>query len=223
MSIDEKFIQEYQCLIGCDEVGRGPIAGPVNGCSVRITQNNKNLLNELQLLGVTDSKKLTQKKRLAILEKLNIEVSNIEINKKYNVKFNENEFSFVVCERSPEEIDKINILQASLACMQSSSNELVLDNTKVLVDGNKIFDSLGESVEAIVKGDSKSTVIGLASIIAKEYRDLLMESYDKKFPGYFLKKNAGYPTKDHKQAVVDLGVTPIHRKSFKGVKEYLVE
>ena len=222
MSIDENFIQNYKCLIGCDEVGRGPIAGPVNACSVRVTKENRMLLTELKILGVTDSKKLSQKKRLAILEKLNIQITEIKINKKYTVKTAVGEFSYVVSEKSPEEIDKINILQASLGCMQSSSNILVLDNSKILVDGNKVFESLGDSIEAVVKGDSKSTVIGLASIIAKEYRDQLMEAYDKKFPGYSLKKNAGYPTKVHKQAVIDLGVTPIHRKTFKGVKEYLV-
>lgn len=221
MSIDKQFIQKYQCLIGCDEVGRGPIAGPVNACSVSITQKNMGLLQKLSLLGVTDSKKLTRKKRLLILDQLKINISSLELNKKYTVKFYDGEFSFVVSEKSPIEIDKINILQASLACMQSSSNKLVQANTKVLVDGNKVFDSLGDSIEAIVKGDSKSILIGLASIIAKEYRDLLMDNFDKKYPGYFFKNNAGYPTKDHKQAVMDLGVTPIHRKSFKGVKEHL--
>lgn len=222
MSIDEKYIQNYNCLIGCDEVGRGPIAGPVNACSVRVTQKNKKLLEELKSLGVTDSKKLSQKKRLGILEKLNIQISAIDINKQYTSITEAGEFSYVVSEKSPEEIDKINILQASLACMQSSSNKLVLDNSKVLVDGNKVFESKAYSIEAVIKGDSKSTVIGLASIIAKEYRDQLMESYDKEFPGYYLAKNAGYPTKVHKQAVVELGVSPIHRKTFKGVKEFLV-
>lgn len=222
MNFDEFYFQTFNCLIGCDEVGRGPIAGPVNACSVRVTNKNQKILLELKSLGVTDSKKLSKKKRLAILEKLQVQISEIKINKKYTVQTQLGEFSFVISEISPEEIDKINILQASLKCMQTSSNKLVLENSKVLVDGNKTFESNCVAIEAVVKGDSKSTVIGLASIIAKEYRDQLMETYDTEYPGYSLKKNAGYPTKAHKQAVIDLGVTPIHRKSFKGVREYLV-
>lgn len=221
MSIDNNFFNNFDCLIGCDEVGRGPIAGPVNACSVRLKKEDKNLLKEFELLGVTDSKKLTQKKRLNILKSLQIDLNKIKLNEEFVISYKDNQFSFIVSEKSPEEIDKINILQAALGCMQISSNNLVLSNSKVLVDGNKTFDSLGESIEAVVKGDSKSSVIGLASIIAKEYRDNLMAEFDQEFPGYSLAKNAGYPTKAHKQAVIDLGVTPIHRKSFKGVKEYL--
>jgi ribonuclease HII len=219
--LDIEFLNLYDELIGCDEVGRGPIAGPVNGCAVRVSKVNKGLITFLESLGVTDSKKLTTKKRLIILEKLGIDLEILTVHKKYNIKLDQGEFSFVIGEHSPEDIDRINILQASLSCMKNASLPLIEKKSKILVDGNKTFEIENSDIEAIVKGDSKSTVIALASIIAKEYRDLLMQKYDLQYPGYGLARHAGYPTKAHKEAVVELGVTPIHRKSFKGVKEYV--
>ena len=127
----------------------------------------------------------------------------------------------MVCECSPQEIDDINILQASLKCMQTASNSLMQDNSIVLVDGNQVFKTTATKIESITKGDSKSTIIALASIIAKEFRDEKMLKYATLYPGYLLEKNAGYPTKAHKEAVIKLGITPIHRKSFKGVKEFV--
>lgn len=219
--MDIEYFEKFDILIGCDEVGRGPIAGPVSGCAVSITSHNSNLIKYLQGFGVTDSKKLTTKKRLKILDDLKIDLSILKVDELYTVTTEHGHFDFVIGEHSPEEIDKINILQASLSCMKKASLKLIKANSKILVDGNKTFDIPSASVEAVVKGDSKSTVIAMASIIAKEYRDLLMAKYDEVYPGYGLAKHAGYPTKAHKEAVVNLGVTPIHRKSFKGVKEYV--
>jgi len=219
--LDIEIFNKYDELIGCDEVGRGPIAGPVNGCAVRVSKENLSLITYLKSLGVTDSKKLTTKKRLIILEKLGIDLESLTIHKEYNIKREQGEFHFVVGEHSPADIDNINILQASLSCMKNASIPLVKNNSKILIDGNKTFEIEGADIEAVVKGDSKSTVIALASIIAKEYRDLLMQKYDMQYPGYGLARHAGYPTKAHKEAVSRLGITPIHRKSFKGVKEYV--
>lgn len=215
------YFSNYKTLIGCDEVGRGPIAGPVNGCAVSIEMENKKLLTILLEMGVTDSKKLTHKKRTLILEKLGIELNQIKMDHVYEIKFREYSFSFCISEHSPKVIDRINILQASLSCMKNACSVLVKNKTKILIDGNKIFELENIDTEAVVKGDSKSIVIGLASIIAKEYRDLLMTKLDKKYPGYGLARHAGYPTEFHREAVIKLGVTPIHRKTFKGVKEYL--
>lgn len=221
MEFDQAYFENYEGVIGCDEVGRGPIAGPVNACAVYINQENKSLVKHLSDLGVTDSKKLSSKKRIKILESFGIDPLSISLNKVTKIPTEYGEFLFVVSEKSPEQIDQINILQAALLCMKESSDKLITDNNIVLVDGNKTFESKAKEIQAVVKGDSKSCVIGLASIIAKEFRDKKMEGYEKVFPGYGLGKNAGYPTKVHKEALVSLGITPIHRKTFKGVKELI--
>ena len=212
-------------LAGCDEVGRGPLAGPVVGSCVYIETKylNKENLDLLLELGVTDSKKLSSKKRLKILNELNIDF-NI-INQKVDLVINEN-FKITYSTRvlSNEIVDEINILRASLRAMSEAFVDCHLDSLfgTVLIDGNKLLDTDISNVEEkfIVKGDSKSALIALASIIAKEYRDLLMEKLSIQYPGYGLERHAGYPTKVHKEAIVNLGVTPIHRKTFKGVKEY---
>jgi ribonuclease HII len=217
---DLKFFETYDDIIGCDEVGRGPIAGPVNGCAVLINKKDKNLVSFLQNLNVTDSKKLSTKKRLTILDSLNIDVTTLKVNNPYRVSTLDGEFHFVLGEKSPQEIDDLNILQASLLCMKEASAHFVSKKSIILIDGNKSFDSQSE-VQTVIKGDTKSTIIAIASIIAKEFRDHLMQEYDKEFPGYGLAAHAGYPTVKHKEAVKNLGVTEIHRKSFKGVKEYI--
>lgn len=216
--MDIDLLKDHSTLIGCDEVGRGPIAGPVNACAVGIC--NPRGIESLMELNVTDSKKLTKKKRNAILDKLDIKVKEIELNKTYTIKLTSGDFSFCVTEHCHEEIDQMNILQASLSAMKKASDLLNFENALVLIDGNKTFESTHET-QAVVKGDSKSVVIGLASIIAKTYRDEKMQEFDKKYPGYYLAKNAGYPTKEHKLAVEKIGPSPIHRKTFKGVKEFL--
>lgn len=222
MNIDKKYLKDYKCLVGCDEVGRGPIAGPVVACAVKFKSDSKNLVEALLDLNVTDSKKLSEKKRSVILEKLRINVRDLEVGKVYKKKYQDFSFKFCLMDHSPEDIDRINILQASLSAMRRASDALInrkSSQVKVLVDGNKVFESKGD-VDFVIKGDSKVVAIGLASIIAKNFRDELMKDYDGLYPGYGLSKHAGYPTKEHKLAVTKLGPTPIHRRSFKGVKEH---
>lgn len=216
--LDKKYLQKYNILIGCDEVGRGPIAGPVNACAVKITDTKT--IDALLKLNVTDSKKLTDKKRTKILQALNIDVTSLNLNQKYSIKLDGLNFDFCLSEHAPSEIDRMNILQASLSAMKNASDNLVEENSLIIIDGNKSFTS-SVATETVVKGDAKSVCIGLASIIAKNFRDEKMHQFDKQYPGYNLKKNAGYPTQEHKDAVKNIGPSPIHRKSFKGVKEFL--
>ena len=218
---DLDYLFKFDNLIGCDEVGRGPIAGPVNSCAVAIESHQSDLIEKLSKLNVTDSKKLTDKKRKKILESLSIDVTKIDQNKIYENSALGEKFSFVIGEHSHEDIDRMNILQASLSAMKIASDKLIQGNTKILVDGNKTFDSAAADIEFVIKGDSKFVIIGLASIIAKVFRDEKMKALNILYPGYNLAKHAGYPTKEHRDAVKKLGPCKIHRKSFKGVKEYL--
>lgn len=221
----QKLSNHNPTITGIDEVGRGPLAGPVVSCSVSFTQKLKDenefeeFLNLLSSFNVTDSKKLTINKRKKIIEDLSIE---LDIDQKKTIIVSENaQLNYFISEISVDEIDKINILNASLKSMKNSFENLKTHTGIVLIDGNKKFKTDYESTyETVVKGDSKSLLIGLASIIAKEYRDLLMSDYDEKYPGYFWKDNAGYGTKKHLDAILELGVTPIHRTTFKGVKEH---
>lgn len=226
---EELFPQADYCL-GTDEVGRGPLAGPVVSCTVkmRCSASNKawsKALASLAELGITDSKKLTEKKRQSLLERLAIDISKVSINQIYENSL----FDFVVTEADHEVIDELNIHHASLFAMKQGVERLIAlepKRTLVLVDGKWKF-PLSEKysdlvVQApIIKGDSKSLLIGVASIIAKEYRDLLMKKLDQLYPGYGLKDHSGYPTPKHKSAIEKLGPCTIHRKSFKGVKEFL--
>jgi ribonuclease HII len=220
--MDKNLLAEYKSIIGCDEVGRGPLAGPVNAAAVKIEKSNT--LKSLHGLSVTDSKKLTHKKREKILNSLNIDINDIKLGQKklidIETEFGKVEFSFCVTEHTPAQIDKLNILAASLSAMKSASEELADKGSLILIDGNKSFESKFKT-EPVVKGDSKSVAIGMASIIAKVFRDEKMAALDKKYPGYNLAKHAGYPTKEHRDAIKKIGPSPIHRKTFKGVKEYL--
>lgn len=184
-----KFDQDYETpIIGVDEVGRGPLAGPVISAAIIL---NKEKIPE----GINDSKKLSKKKR---------EVINEELISKH---------SFAIGVASVEEIDKINILQASLLAMKRAVLNLNIKPQTILVDGNKLPD-LEYNMYPIIKGDSKSISIAAASIIAKVYRDKLMQDLSLQYPGYYWEKNSGYGTKQHLLALNNLGVTPIHRKSF---------
>jgi ribonuclease HII len=217
--MDLKYFKKFDSLIGVDEVGRGPIAGPVVACGVFVSKDNCSILKSLLKLNVTDSKKLSTKKREAILFSLNIDTSKLRMNKLYECSVENHSFHFVLHSKTPAHIDKVNILQASLQSMKQCSDLLERDKSHTLIDGNKIFES--NSCEAVIKGDSKSLVIAMASIIAKEYRDHLMQKYALEYPGYGLERHAGYPTKAHKEAVARLGISPIHRKTFGGVKEWI--
>ena len=184
-----KFDQVYETpIIGVDEVGRGPLAGPVISAAIIL---NKEKIPE----GINDSKKLSKKKREVINEEL---IS---------------QHSFAIGIASVEEIDKINILQASLLAMKRAVLNLNIKPQTILVDGNKLPD-LKYNMYPIIKGDSKSISIAAASIIAKVYRDKLMQDLSLQYPGYYWEKNSGYGTKQHLLALNNLGVTPIHRKSF---------
>ena len=184
-----KFDQVYETpIIGVDEVGRGPLAGPVISAAIVL---NKEKIPE----GINDSKKLSKKKREVINEEL---IS---------------QHSFAIGIASVEEIDKINILQASLLAMKRAVLNLNIQPQTILVDGNKLPD-LEYNMYSIIKGDSKSISIAAASIIAKVYRDKLMQDLSLQYPGYYWEKNSGYGTKQHLLALNNLGVTPIHRKSF---------
>ena len=184
-----KFDQAYETpIIGVDEVGRGTLAGPVISAAIIL---NKEKIPE----GINDSKKLSKKKREVINEEL---IS---------------QHSFAIGMASVEEIDKINILQASLLAMKRAVLNLNIKPQTILVDGNKLPD-LEYNMYPIIKGDSKSISIAAASIIAKVYRDKLMQDLSLQYPGYYWEKNSGYGTKQHLLALNSLGVTPIHRKSF---------
>lgn len=181
---------------GVDEVGRGPLIGAVVAAAVILDPDNP-------IEGLTDSKKLSEKRR----EELSILIKK-------------NALSWSLGRAEVEEIDKLNILHASLLAMKRAVEGLNVPATHCLIDGNRCPD-LNCSSEAIVKGDLKEPAIGAASIIAKVARDNEMKTLDKKYPGYGLAKHKGYPTKQHLQALSDLGITPIHRKSFAPVKRLM--
>ena len=222
-------------IAGCDEVGRGPLAGPVVAACVAIKILNynqlevANFLKELHSLGIKDSKKISDKKRKEIickfhgLSKYILDVFSNETNQKIIINYSKN-----ICIQisiqflSPLEIDKINILNASLEGMRRAALNVCDLSGVILIDGNKKFKSISELIEleSIVKGDTKSLLIGLASIIAKDCRDHHMNELSREFPVYEWDRNAGYPTKNHLQAIKIYGITKFHRRTFKGVKEY---
>ena len=175
-------------IAGVDEVGRGCLAGQVIGASVILKRPIK---------GLMDSKRLSSKKRE--------DLSQIII---------ENSI-FAIGAADSQEIDQINILQASLLAMQRSLEKLHMQPKKVLVDGNHIFETSIE-IEAIVGGDNLIPSISAASIVAKVFRDRLMMAYSKEFPNYGFDKHKGYPTKLHKEMLKEYGLTRIHRRTFKG-------
>lgn len=194
---EEKAAQSgFLTIAGVDEAGRGPLAGPVVSAAVVLPRDFPDE-------GITDSKKLTPKKR----------------DRLYDVIFDK-ALAVGVGLAEPDEIDRINILQASLLSMARAVTDLGIKPDYLLIDG--IFTIAHEATqEAIKKGDSLSISIAAASIIAKVTRDRIMESYDRLYPEYGFSSHKGYPTKKHKDAIAAAGVSPIHRKSFKGVIEHL--
>ena len=182
----------YTLIAGVDEVGRGPLAGPVAATAIIMPK-------DCYIEGVTDSKKVSPKKRKElknqILEKA-IAVSTIFINEKI--------------------IDEVNIYEATKLAMYQAINELDPKPDYVLIDAMPL--DLDIPHESIIKGDEKSFTIACASIIAKEARDELMDEFDQKYPEYDFKQNKGYPTKKHRNALLTYGVTPIHRRTYGPVK-----
>lgn len=183
-------------VAGVDEVGRGPLAGPVVAAAVILP-------NEFDLCGLTDSKKISAKAR----ERLNEEIRDVAVD-------------YFIAEASVAEIDEINILQASLLAMRRAVLGLKQMPEHALVDGNKL-PTLPCAATAVVGGDLTEPSISAASIIAKVYRDAMMSDYAKQYPGYGLEKHMGYPTKQHLEALLTLGVTPIHRRTFGPVRRLL--
>lgn len=180
-------------IAGVDEAGRGPLAGPVMAAAV--------ILNpDVHIDGLMDSKKLSEKKRNLL-----------------SIEIREKALAWSVARAEVEEIDNINILQASLLAMCRAVMSLNVRPHKVLVDGNQC-PNLDIPVEAIVKGDSLIAEISAASILAKVARDAEMKCLDEQYPGYGLAGHKGYPTAKHILALKQLGPSVIHRRSFKPVR-----
>lgn len=190
----DKFLYEneyknkgYKLIAGVDEVGRGPLAGPVV-CACCIMSDDI-------VDGVDDSKKLSKTKREKLYEQI-IEKS----------------LAYSICQIDHEKIDEINILNATKLCMQNCINTLKIKPDVVFIDAVKL--DVDVETVSIIKGDAKSYTIGCASILAKVYRDRLMEEYAKLYQGYGFEKNSGYGTKQHIEKIKEIGPCQIHRKTF---------
>lgn len=183
-------------IAGVDEAGRGPLAGPVYAAAV--------ILNGAQIEGLNDSKKLSQHKRELLFDEIITKAAG-----------------YAITWASPEEIDKFNILQATFLAMQRAVEQLKIKPNFIQVDGNKYPPNLKIPGEAIVKGDGKVPEIMAASILAKVSRDHYMEQMAEQYPQYNFAKHKGYPTAEHRNAIKQFGISPIHRKTFGGVKEFL--
>ncbi|NNO01065.1 ribonuclease HII [Vibrio sp. B1-2] len=186
----------YVLIAGVDEVGRGPLVGDVVTAAVILDPNNP-------IEGLADSKKLSEKKRLALFP---------EIKQKA--------LAWSVGRCSPAEIDELNILQATMVAMQRAIAGLAIQPDLVLIDGNRVPQLPMHSI-AVVKGDMRVAQISAASIIAKVVRDKEMEALDKLYPQFGFAQHKGYPTKAHFAAIEQHGVIAEHRKSFKPVKRVL--
>lgn len=182
---------------GCDEAGRGCLCGPVACAAVILPKN-------FECPELNDSKQLSARRREALRPIIEKEA-----------------LAWAVVMVEAEEIDKINILQASIAGMHRAVDELKIRPKHIIVDGNRFhpYSDPETFVEiphtTVVKGDGKYMAIAAASILAKTHRDELMAHYNELYPGYGWDRNAGYPTKEHREAIKRLGLTPIHRKTFR--------
>lgn len=189
---EEKYSNlDYIC--GVDEVGRGPLVGPVVACAVILPKN-------YYIEGLTDSKKLSKKKRESFFEIINKDALAIGIGVIDNQK-----------------IDEINILEASRLAMKIAVNNLKIKPDVILTDAMKL--DMGIDEEDIIKGDLKSITISAASVVAKVTRDKMMEELHNKYPMYNFIKNNGYPTKEHVEAIKKYGIIEEHRKTFSPIKD----
>lgn len=187
---DRKYLsKKIKYLAGVDEAGRGPLAGPVVAAAVIFKKNT-------QIIAVNDSKLLTEKQREKLYKKI--------ISKALS-------YSVSVVESSV--IDEVNILNATMLAMKQAVESLKIDPDLILVDGNRKFQS-EIPVITIVKGDSKSFSIAAASILAKVTRDRLMKNLALEFPNYLWEQNKGYPTRQHREIIKQVGPSPLHRKTF---------
>lgn len=175
---------------GCDEVGRGCLAGPVVAAAVILPKNySHEILN--------DSKQLNKEERLILTQEIQRDA-----------------ISWGIAEVSNEEIDKINILNASFKAMHRALDKLTTKPNLLLIDGNR-FQPYGDvKFECVIKGDATYLSIAAASVLAKTYRDELMEKLSEEYPGYAWESNVGYPTVEHRDGIRSLGITPYHRRSF---------
>lgn len=202
--IDKELEQEGAIIVGVDEVGRGPWAGPVVAGAAWLDQKNipRSLISMLD-----DSKKLSPKKRELINQQL------FELQQEGIVQI-------ALGEASNQEVDEINILQASMLAMQRAISNLTLIPHAILVDGNRLPE-LPCPATAIIKGDSISLSIAAASVVAKVNRDRQMRNLSIQYPGYGWERNQGYGTAEHRAALLDLGVTPVHRRTFRPIRDRL--
>ena len=186
---DKHYAEGYTAVCGCDEAGRGPLCGPVVAAAVILPR-------DVEIEGLNDSKKLTEKKREKLFDIIKEEA-----------------IAYAIAEASPEEIDEINILNASMLAMRRAVEALNVKADFALIDGNC---SRGFEIptETVVGGDAKSCSIAAASILAKVTRDRGCKELDDAYPMYGIAKHKGYPTKDHMNAVREYGPSPIHRKTF---------
>ncbi len=185
-------------MIGVDEVGRGPLAGPVVAAAVFIPFENR---GHPVWRDVQDSKKLSAVRRDILFSVI------------------QGQCQFGIAEASVEEIDTINILQASLLAMRRAIEQIKCDNPFILVDGNRLSKSWPWEARAVVKGDSKSVSIAAASILAKVTRDRMMSEFGQIYPAYGWQNNAGYGTPEHLEALEKYGITNHHRLSFAPIKK----
>ncbi|HTH55022.1 MAG TPA: ribonuclease HII [Cyclobacteriaceae bacterium] len=175
---------------GCDEVGRGCLAGPVVAAAVILPKNYQHEL-------LNDSKQLTKEERTQLQEEIKRDA-----------------LAWAVAEIGNEEIDKINILNASFLAMHKALDQLNIRPQLLLIDGNRFKPYQEIKFECIVKGDANYLSIAAASVLAKTYRDDLMERLSNQYPGYGWTTNVGYPTDEHREGIKALGITPYHRRSF---------
>ncbi len=181
---------DHKLEAGCDEAGRGCLAGPVVAAAVILDyQNDIDQLN--------DSKKLSKKQREILLPEIKLKA-----------------ISYAIGIVSHQEIDQINILNASFLAMHRALDQLKYQPKFLLIDGNRFNPYKDINHECVVKGDAKVKAIAAASILAKTYRDELMTNYSKDYPEYGWEQNAGYPTRKHRQAIKEFGICPLHRRSF---------
>ena len=186
-----KTCSQYELIeAGCDEAGRGPLAGPVCAAAVILPPHWEHPL-------LNDSKKMSEKNRYLLRDIIQREA-----------------IAWAIEMVSPEEIDRINILNASFEAMNRAVQRLTLTPQLLLIDGNRFRTQLDIPYRCIVKGDGIYANIAAASVLAKTERDLYVTRIDKEYPQYGWKKNKGYPTREHRQAILQYGLSPYHRVSF---------
>ena len=189
---------DIDLICAVDEAGRGPWAGPVTAAAVILDP-------ERPVSGLTDSKKISEKKRFALEPEI-----------KANVAY------WCVAHAEPDEIDRMNIREATFLAMQRAIAGLGIIPSRILIDGNALPARLPAPAEAIIKGDLKEPAISAASILAKTERDRLMEAYCQTHPGYGFSQHKGYGTAAHAEALQLLGACPIHRASFAPVRKVML-